>query len=284
MREEEKNQSSQWKNFFKKRWVFPAVYLVSAALLISMIVWYQTSSKDIAKSPNVSENGKNITGKTNDEPVVEVNQSFENIAWPVTKEDEVNIVTQFFDANAPLDKQEEALIVDGSKYRQNTGIDIAAKNGEEFDVLAAVSGKVVTARQDPLLGNVIEIEHDKGIVTVYQSVKDMKVKVGDLVEKGEILAKSSTSQLNLAAANHVHFEIRKDNVALNPLTYFGQPLTALSEAEKEMAPASEQLDAGDETDKATNVEESEDANKKQSTEEVEDTHSPETDTETDLEQ
>ena len=110
-------------------------------------------------------------------------------------------------------------------------------DGSEFNVLAALSGKVVTVRQDSLLGNVIEIEHEKGIVTVYQSVKDFKVKVGDTVKQGEVLATSSTSQLNQNAKTHVHFEVRKENVALDPLSVFGQSLTALDSFEEQPANA-----------------------------------------------
>ncbi|MBS4218919.1 M23 family metallopeptidase [Bacillus sp. FJAT-49711] len=244
MREEEKNRSSQWKTFFKKRWVFPAVYLVAAALLISTIVWYQAGNNSV-KEPNVAENGKDLTGKNNEEPVVEVNQSFENVVMPVKNDDEVVIKTGFFDANASEEDQEAALIVDGNKYRPNTGLDIANKDGKEFEVVAALSGKVASVRQDALLGNVIEVEHEKGIVTIYQSVKDMKVKSGDSVKQGDVLATSSTSQLNMAAKNHVHFEIRKDDQALNPQTYFGQSLTVLSEVEVDDSKISGQIESGE---------------------------------------
>ncbi|MCR2821383.1 M23 family metallopeptidase [Lederbergia panacisoli] len=256
MREEEKNRSSQWKTFFKKRWVFPAVYLVAAALLISTIVWYQASNNPV-KDPEVAENGKDITGKNNEEPVIEVNQSFENVVMPVKNDDEVVIKTQFFDANASAEKQEEALIVDGNKYRPNMGLDIANKDGKEFEVVAALSGKVASVRQDALLGNVIEVEHEKGVVTIYQSVKDIKVKAGDSVQQGDLLATSGTSQLNMAAENHVHFEIRKDNQALNPQTYFGQSLTVLSEAEVDDSKISGQVESGEGSDNAKNTEDSE---------------------------
>ncbi|WP_233713460.1 M23 family metallopeptidase [Lederbergia citri] len=266
MREEEKNRSSQWKTFFKKRWVFPAVYLVAAALLISTIVWYQASSNNSAKDPKVTENGKNISGNKNDEPVIEVNQSFENIVMPVKNEDEARIVTKFFDANASADKQEEAIIVDGNKYRPNLGIDIGKNDGSEFEVVAALSGKVADVRQDALLGNVIEVEHEKGVVTIYQSVKDIKVKAGDQVKQGDLLATSSTSQLNMAAKNHVHFEIRKDNKALNPLTYIGQSLTALTEADVNDSKISGQVESKEGTEDVKDSEDTEERDNSQSNE------------------
>ncbi|MFK4998772.1 peptidoglycan DD-metalloendopeptidase family protein [Bacillus sp. N9] len=152
-----------------------------------------------------------------------------------------------------MEEQEQALIVNGNQYRPSMGLDIADKDGKEFKVVAALSGKVATVRQDALLGNVIEIEHEKGIMTVYQSVKDMKVKVGDTVKQGDELATSSTSQFNQAVENHVHFEIRKDHVAVNPLAYFGQPIATLIEAD-EKAEADHDHDAEDVSESESNEE------------------------------
>ncbi|VEF46486.1 peptidase M23 [Bacillus freudenreichii] len=247
MREEEKKRSSLNK-FFRKRWVFPAIYLASAALLISMIFWYQTAGNNTADKAKLTEEGKELTGMHDNDTVIEVNQSFENVSVPVKNQDEVDYVTQFYDSNASMDEQEAALIVDGNKYRPNMGIDIAMKDGSEFEVLASLSGKVTAVRNDSLLGNVIEVEHDNGVKTIYQSVKDMQVKSGDAVKQGQVLAKSGTSQLNKEAKNHVHFEIRKDNTALNPLDFFGQPFTAFENVDKEAADTEKQEDASGETE------------------------------------
>ena len=45
MREEEKNQSSQGvKRLLKKRWAYPAIYIASAALILTVVLWFQNSS------------------------------------------------------------------------------------------------------------------------------------------------------------------------------------------------------------------------------------------------
>ncbi|WP_084781985.1 M23 family metallopeptidase [Bacillus niameyensis] len=259
MREEEKNQSSRWKKVLKKRWVYPAVYLACAALLISGIVWFQTANKDIAEQPNVSENPDDLLGHNPDGEAIEVTQTFEDIALPLKNQDDVEVVTEFFDINASAEEQEMALVVNGNKYHPNMGIDYAAKDGSEFEVLAALSGKVTAVRDDSLLGNVIEIDHENGVATIYQSIKDIQVKAGDSVKQGDVIATSGTSQLNKAAKNHLHFEIRKDSTAMNPLNFFGQPLTALhteSSAENnaeeqvgaDQSQSEEELETGNETD------------------------------------
>ncbi len=93
-----------------------------------------------------------------------------------------------------------------------------------------MSGTVTKVQEDSLLGNTIEIEHSKGIVTRYQSVKDFEVAVGDVVDQGQAIAKAGKSLFNEDAGVHVHFEIRKDNVAVNPINYFNKSLATLQEA------------------------------------------------------
>lgn len=277
MREEEKNQSSRWKKVLKKRWVYPAVYLACAALLISGIVWFQTANKNIADKPNVSENPNDLLGHDPDGEAIEVTQSFEDIAYPLENQDDVEVVTEFFDINASAEEQEMALVANGNKYHPNLGLDFAAKDGSEFEVLAALSGKVTAVRDDSLLGNVIEIDHENGVATIYQSIKDIKVKVGDNVKQGDVLATSGTSQLNKAAKNHLHFEIRKDSTAMNPLNFFGQPLTALhteSSAENnaeeqvgaDQTQSDEELETGNETDSESRTDSEADTDAENTTE------------------
>lgn len=239
MREEEKKLSSQkkrGKSIFKKRWVYPAIYLVCAALLISGIFWYQSKGNESAKN-NFSYRGDNLVGKKDyNNPATEVSKSLENFKWPVKNKDAATIVTDFYDSKASTKQQEAAILVynNGSQFQPNRGIDIAMKNGKEFDVAAAMSGTVTKVNDsDSFLGNVIEIEHEKGVVTEYQSVQNIQVKVGDIVKQGQIIAQAGKSQLNEKAGTHVHFEIRKDNQALNPNTYFNKSLSALDNVNTE---------------------------------------------------
>lgn len=254
MREEENKRSSQGssvKRFFKKRWVFPAIYIASAAIILSGVLWYQSSDNATDKYDYESSD---IAGK-NDAPALEVNKALENVKMPVEKPMDAEIKMEFYDFKASDKDQEAALVFFNNTYQPNTGIDIAMKDGESFDVTAALSGKVTRVEEDATLGNVIEIEHDKGIVTQYQSVKEIKVAVGDQVKQGQVLAKAGQSLFNEEAGTHVHFEIRKDGVAVNPSDYFNKSVTTLQEAklvdetagEKEPASTEENTKTGDET-------------------------------------
>ncbi|MDT9026760.1 M23 family metallopeptidase [Rossellomorea sp. YC4-1] len=215
----------------KRRWAYPAIYLASAAIIITGILWYQAGNDVNEKAKDYSYDGVPTDNEFN-QPAEEVNRSLENFVMPVASPEDTVIEKQFYDTEASAEEQEAALVVYGNMYYPNQGVDIS-KDGKEFDVLAAMSGTVTKVQEDSLLGNTIEIEHSKGIVTRYQSVKDFEVAVGDVVDQGQAIAKAGKSLFNEEAGVHVHFEIRKANVAVNPLEYFNKSLATLQEAQLE---------------------------------------------------
>ncbi|MDP4169903.1 MAG: M23 family metallopeptidase [Bacillota bacterium] len=227
MREEEKrtSQSSSFKRFFKKRWVFPALYIASAAIILTGVMWYQSYSNSTDK---YDYNSTDLGGKKYNQPAIEVSRSLENFVMPVSKSVSSVVEKPFYDSKAKKEDQEAALLsYDNNKFIPNTGIDLKAKNGETFDVLASMSGTVTKVEEDSFLGNVIEIEHANGVVTQYQSVKDISIKVGDQVDQSQVIAKAGQSLINEKAGVHVHFEIRKDGMPVNPQSFFNKPLSAL---------------------------------------------------------
>lgn len=252
MREEEKKRSSLRFSFkrlmsaikARKRWVYPAIYIASAAIILSAVLWFQ-NSRD-TDTDQMKYDATEITGKKHGEPAIEVNRAMETFSMPVADPDSAVIQKQFYDYNGKKEDQEAALVFYNNTYHPNTGIDITMKDGKTFDVVAAMSGTVTNVQEDALLGNVIEIEHDKGIVTQYQSVTDIDVKAGDKVKKGQVIAKAGKSLYNEEAGTHVHFEIRKDSTPVNPLDYFEKSLATLQEAD--LTEVSEQNDDSGKTD------------------------------------
>lgn len=233
MKEEEKKRTSlklTIKRFLKKRWAMPAIYIASAAIILSAFLWYQNSTKD--PEPFDYE-ATDLSGKKHNEPAVEVNRVMENFIMPVKDSSSAVIKKPFYDVNGEEKDQVAALVFYNNTYHPNTGIDVAMENGETFEVVAALSGTVKDVKEDTILGNVIEIEHDKGIVTQYQSITDMNVEIGDEVKQGQTIAKAGKSLLNEEAGIHVHFEIRKDGVPVNPQEYLNKPLSSLQEANVE---------------------------------------------------
>ncbi|RFU60804.1 M23 family metallopeptidase [Peribacillus glennii] len=231
MREEENKTSrkSRFQRILKKRWALPAIYIGSAAIILAAAMLVQNSFDESASPAKETETGKNFK-----EPAIEVNSKLENIKMPVADAEAAVIKKEFYDVNGTNEEQEAALVSYNNRYEPNKGIDIAMKDGKTFDVVASLSGIVKNVKDDALLGNEIAIEHDNGVVTHYQSVKDIEVAVGDEVKQGQVLAKAGQSLLNEEAGVHVHFEIRKDNVALNPVDLIDKQLSSIESSTEEI--------------------------------------------------
>ncbi|MDP4093348.1 MAG: M23 family metallopeptidase [Bacillota bacterium] len=100
------------------------------------------------------------------------------------------------------------------------GIDIAANKG--VSIKAALSGTVIISGTDSTFGNYIEIDHDNGLLTLYAHCSQLLVKKGQKVKKGDIIGK--VGDTGAAVGPHLHFEIRKDGIQLNPLEFIKVPL------------------------------------------------------------
>ena len=210
---------SKWKRLLKKRWFYPAVYLGVAAIVIATVLWAQMGSK-------VAEHEEDATAHDYNEEAVPAAQQQEVFVEPVLANGS-EVKTPFYDVNASAEEQESALVFYNNKYHQHQGIDYALKSGEAFDVAAAMSGTVEKAEKDPLLGYVVQLKHSDGVATVYQSLANVNVEEGDEVEQGDIIGEAGKNQFHKDAGVHLHFEIRKDGVAVNPQEYFGKSVSAI---------------------------------------------------------
>jgi len=107
-------------------------------------------------------------------------------------------------------------IVEPFKAGVNDGIDIATPLG--VAVHAAADGVVIAAGEEiRSYGKMVVLRHDDGYVTVYADNSELLVRQGDKVRRGQIIAKSGQS--GDAPAPRLHFELRKDGQAIDPVAY-----------------------------------------------------------------
>ncbi len=92
------------------------------------------------------------------------------------------------------------------------GIDFAAEVGTP--IVAAASGVVIRAGLTPDYGNLVEIDHGNGLTTRYAHASKIFVKVGQLVRRGQKIALVGTT--GRSTGPHLHFEVRINDVAVNP--------------------------------------------------------------------
>ena len=96
--------------------------------------------------------------------------------------------------------------------RFHHGIDIPAPIGTP--IRAAGGGTVIFHGWQSSFGNIIIIDHGFGLTTVYAHNNRNLVRVGQTVERGQIIAHVGAT--GRATGPHLHFEVRRNNVAINP--------------------------------------------------------------------
>ncbi len=100
-------------------------------------------------------------------------------------------------------------------YAGHTAIDLANSTGTA--IVAAGSGVVTYSGYKGSYGNFIVIDHGNGVQTYYAHCSSLAVSYGQTVSQGQyIAAMGSTGN---STGSHLHFEVRKNGVAYNPLNY-----------------------------------------------------------------
>lgn len=212
---------SGWKKLLSKRWVFPAAYMAAAAIIVT-ILWLNsgTGQKDPGQAvPGMTGvESEESAGVQSSSEAVEAATSGETLRWPVEKFEEMKTLIPFYEATASVEEREAAMVEYNNTFTPHMATDLARKDAASFNVLAALSGKVTVAGQTPTNGYEVQIEHPNGLVTVYQSLTDLKVQVGDEVEQGDMIASAGQSSLETEEGVHVHFEVRNNGQSVNPST------------------------------------------------------------------
>lgn len=104
------------------------------------------------------------------------------------------------------------------QWEIHKGIDFVA--GDNLDVFAVADGTVSNVYTNYLEGNVVEITHANGIVSIYKSLEAVNVKVGEKVNAGTIIGQAGDSMAQeLNTGKHLHLEMKKDGKLVDPNDY-----------------------------------------------------------------
>jgi murein DD-endopeptidase MepM/ murein hydrolase activator NlpD len=99
---------------------------------------------------------------------------------------------------------------------RHAGIDILAPNGAE--VRAAASGIAeYTGNGMRGYGNTVVLDHGEGITTLYGHLATIRVQSGETVATGAVIG--TVGRSGNATAYHLHFELRVDGEAVDPIPY-----------------------------------------------------------------
>jgi len=106
-----------------------------------------------------------------------------------------------------------------SGRRIHNGVDLLADVG--IPVLAAKSGKVVSATQNRGMGKYVIIRHRDNVITIYGHLSEISVRKNDFVRQGQVIGRvgKTGNARHYGIMPHLHFEIRKNGVPQDPLEY-----------------------------------------------------------------
>lgn len=168
------------------------------------------------------------------EPVTSVVKPEENVVEkPKTEEnsqtaEEKEEVTEELSFQAPIagditkDFAMDTLVYSETldEWCTHSGIDIKADKASV--VVASEKGTVESIKNDPRYGLTVIIAHSNGFKSVYSNLLTTEfVQEGEEVEKGQTIATvGETASFEVADDCHLHFEMYKDGVAVNPTIYF----------------------------------------------------------------
>ena len=170
----------------------------------------QNTMRDTTKQENIVENTNAVnTDSTNDEENKAIENNELNFIAPASGE----ILKDFAD---------DSLIYSNTLEEWTTHLGIDIKADKTSIVVASEAGKIESIKNDPRYGLTITIDHGNNYKTVYSNLLTTEfVQLGESVEKGQTIATvGDTASFEILDEPHLHFEMYKDGIAVNPTLYF----------------------------------------------------------------
>lgn len=101
------------------------------------------------------------------------------------------------------------------RVKMHEGLDVGAPIGTP--VIAPADGIIKVAGKNPGFGYYVEIDHGYGVETLYAHNSKLHVKKGQLVKRGDLIARVGNT--GLSTGPHLHYEVRVNGTPVDPLYY-----------------------------------------------------------------
>lgn len=192
--------------------------LIVLISIISFFIMVIVSNKSLQKEELIDTIDEEIV-----EDYIPVVNTTKHIIAPYY-DSKVELGKNYYNYKDEEEKQKNSIIVHDNTYIQNNGVDYVSE--EPFDVISILEGTVITVKEDEPTGKTVEIKHDNGYISIYQSLSEVNVKKGDIVNQGQVLGKSGTNELDKDLGNHLHFELIISSKSVNPLDYLNKEINS----------------------------------------------------------
>ena len=198
---------------YKYLFLFIGIFVILPVLAIGMMLSSDlsaTTDEDQYIEENVIDNSHPVINTTPKVILPYLDQS-------------VTVGKSYYDYKGEEKAQINSILKHDNTYTQNTGIDYVSEN--TFDVVAILDGSVTDVKDDETTGKSVEIKHENGLISIYQSLSEIKVKKGDIITQGQVIGISGTNELDKDLGNHLHFEIYENGSSVNPDNYLNKEVS-----------------------------------------------------------
>ena len=204
-----------------KELIGPIVFICGVTAIIILLLTVQKSLNRVTKN---KEDFTYVSKIILPDTIPVVSTSEELIGLPYSNES-VKQVRNFYDYTKDSEDQKNSLIFYDNTYIQNSGLDYSGN--EPFDAVSILDGTVTSVKEDQMLGNIVEVKHSNELISVYQSLSEVKVKKDQKITKGEVIGTSGTNNISSSLENHLHFELYYKGQVVNPNDYYNKALKDL---------------------------------------------------------
>ena len=205
-----------------KKWVVMGIYVslmvmvLSSAVVLNRLIKYASYSDE-----TLSYVYRGIL----DDSVPVVKYKTDKIIKPYESE-KVEVSKNYYDKDSDEAIQEKSLILYQNTYMPNTGI--LYKSDEEFDVVSVLDGTVTDIVADKIMGNIVTVKHSNNLTTIYQSLNEVDVLIGDLIKQGDVIGSSGANKIDSDSDYMLLFEVIIDGEYVNPDTFYNMKLEDLN--------------------------------------------------------
>lgn len=180
------------------------------------------------KIPEFSHYYPDLPGKTNLEKYLYINTKIRQInnekIREITSKATPDKLWEGVFGRLPRSSKRAGYADERSYYYKNARVDREVHLGMDLasvrraPVPAANRGRIVFADYNGIYGNLVIIDHGWGLYSIYAHLSQINVNVGDMVDKGAVIA--LTGHTGMAGGDHLHFGILVDGIFVNPLQWW----------------------------------------------------------------
>ena len=201
------------------------IYAAGFILLIGLIYYADFANKNLENQKPEDDNYQYVS-RLFDDDTIPVVSTESTIIRPYIDAN-VKIVKNFYNSKGTEEEQENSIINYEQTYMQNNGVAYGGID-DGFDVVSVLPGTITNIKEDKLLGTVVEIQNNEKITTIYQGLTNVALKANDKINQGDIIGRSSETNMNKDLGKHAIFQLKIDGKYVNPEEYYEKNINELN--------------------------------------------------------